>query len=684
MSITNNKDPSGDASFQDSNSNNNNKDQPLEGGTSSQPLTLEAQPTVSEERPEEPPLDEPKQPQALLVHPKIPVKPAVPRGLFLNFPKRTGLELTFPGSPQYTVPNPDIQLSLQDLPEPEARKKIDVIYEKRARKALVQEYDQTRSFILRICNGEFAIEVLADQQIVWQYIPVIGYWVQIEFFDLQTVFQNKLRAIMRANLPVPFDFKSLSLLEFVNKKAPSLLKDALRFNRSKIPSVKGLNFQNCYLNLDKHPFELIKDKNSKKGLNVKNLMLMHYLPYDYDSKVLPSTSLLKTLLEVLNNDLYSLFKLRCLFKICIEGPFMELQTGFLLWGAPASGKSTIVNFLMELVGKLETANLRPKEFDNEFTLQSCLDKKFVVLSEPGFLNYEAINNFKMLLGRDPVSPKVKFLNTRTTRRFKGFIVITSNSPPDSIASDAGLISRLVEIETKKITNQKSINLLTLLKNETIGLINWALAMPPEDLPKRADETTNVSKYSNNVYVSFMAEYLTFDPGGLILIKTLLNKMNALDLWRKKKQKPSDSNIVRQIVDLANVIFYKPVEKTERKYFLHFEKAIEFLKNPSAYKNIKVDKTWLPDYEHNSFLVPPIKSPEGNNEYGQRQYALKGIRARLPHELSCIDQIDQTRVDTANPFSARKNSDLRDELGKLDFEITEILNNKNKSLDLPES
>ena len=270
---------------------------------------------------------------------------------------------------------------------------------------------------------------------------------------------------------------------------------------------------------------------------------------------------------MLNFDLLALHKFRAIIKICIQGPYRILQTGFYFYGSASAGKSTLVDFFTKIVGNSKVVNLRPFEFSNAFSLQACIDKTLVFLSEVSqTLPNEAVNHLKLLLGRDLVSPSVKYSNIKRNCQFDGTVIITSNNPPD-ILSDAALVNRFIELLVRNFASRDP-HLIKKLEAQIPQFINWAMAMPEKELLffVRSDAFSSISAYENNAIVEFMLNEF-FDNQRVLLYSHLEQKLISSFCGLKKvpTKKQLATDIVNYAAQLWNINLKKKVLGTKKHY-----------------------------------------------------------------------------------------------------------------------
>lgn len=149
----------------------------------------------------------------------------------------------------------------------------------------------------------------------------------------------------------------------------------------------------------------------------------------------------------------------------VSGDSRKIQKFFVLYGAPGTGKSTILNIIEMLFvgycGHFEAKALGSGNSD--FVMEAFEDNPLVAIDSDGDLSrIETNTKLNSLVSHDMVRMNVKYLHTYPTR-IHSMLFIATNSPVRITNSKSGLLRRLIDISPtgNKIATRRYN---TLMKN----------------------------------------------------------------------------------------------------------------------------------------------------------------------------------------------------------------------------
>ena len=157
------------------------------------------------------------------------------------------------------------------------------------------------------------------------------------------------------------------------------------------------------------------------------------------------------------------------------------QTFLLMTGTPGGGKSTKVNIIENLIGRVNCTELRLEHMDNRFEVGRLIGKNLLTGKDvdSSFLEGQGARKLKALTGNDTLTAELKGQNKRIDVIGDFNVIITSNNNL-RIKFDGDKEAwrrRIILIKYEKAPPKKVIVDFDkkLLKDEGSGILNWAIA-----------------------------------------------------------------------------------------------------------------------------------------------------------------------------------------------------------------
>lgn len=98
----------------------------------------------------------------------------------------------------------------------------------------------------------------------------------------------------------------------------------------------------------------------------------------------------------------------CLY--CIITNNTDYQIGLYIYGSGGTGKSTLVNLLLYILGSESSYSTNLKSITSRFGLTNISNKLLIILNEMGFYKGEEPKIVKELIAGDPLEKEVKYKN----------------------------------------------------------------------------------------------------------------------------------------------------------------------------------------------------------------------------------------------------------------------------------
>ena len=267
-------------------------------------------------------------------------------------------------------------------------------------------------------------------------------------------------------------------------------------------------------------------------LSLKDLKLLPHSPsfsfkntleVDYEPEVYPSEELKRLLYFLVDSDRFSLEILRATIRKALE-PSFAFQTGIWVYGPPGSGKSTVLQWVKNLLGKMAVEmscdNL------NAFGRSHLRGKSLIVISDGESINPFVARVLKQILGRDPITFDRKGENViEGSFRSNAVVIVTSNlTMGQSLvnAHDPAMFDRFFPVCFPNVPRVPQAGLSKFLLDNTSALVNWSFHTSKLSLQLGVRVGNLAAQaYSDDVFVDFITFHLVSDPEGFLSSVDLL-------------------------------------------------------------------------------------------------------------------------------------------------------------------
>lgn len=173
----------------------------------------------------------------------------------------------------------------------------------------------------------------------------------------------------------------------------------------------------------------------------------------------------------------------CIQEIYGYTLYLGYPSAKLFWfdGAGRNGKSTVINFLKEILGNDSFSNVDMSSLDglHRFSLARMVGKRLNISSEPGTNRTMETELMKKLTGGDSIDAEMKGIQKPVTFTNHAKMLVAGNNPPQIKDSSFGFNSRLLVIGFPNTFEDNNANpnfvrdFIAEYGNEEI--FNWALA-----------------------------------------------------------------------------------------------------------------------------------------------------------------------------------------------------------------
>lgn len=163
-----------------------------------------------------------------------------------------------------------------------------------------------------------------------------------------------------------------------------------------------------------------------------------------------------------------------MFGYCLV-PAVNYHKFFFLYGDGGTGKSTVADLLVELVGEANTMALQLEELENPFLRRGLVGKQLYLAAELTPKSFKHIGLIKSIVAGDPISVDVKH-GEGYTYRPTGRFCMTSNVHAATPDTSEGFARRFLQIDFlhEIPKEERDYDLHGKLVKELPGVLRWAV------------------------------------------------------------------------------------------------------------------------------------------------------------------------------------------------------------------
>jgi len=264
------------------------------------------------------------------------------------------------------------------------------------------------------------------------------------------------------------------------------------------------------------------------------------LNVEYDENAKECPNFMKFLDDITEGDEKKKKLILQMMAYCLY-PNYKYHVFFVLTGAGANGKTTLLNFLTDLLGTENVSNRTLHELaENRFASYDLMNKFANISSELTSKDLRDTTIIKALTGGDWIVGERKFKNPV---KFKNFakLIFATNQVPKMLEDDSyGLYRRVILIPFTRTFKQEEMDtqMLEKLKSEKKAVLHILLKELHELLEKGFVYESDVDKIREtyNLHASpveiFFDNYVTYGVRGCVFSKDIYNAY--VDFCKKNK------------------------------------------------------------------------------------------------------------------------------------------------------
>jgi putative DNA primase/helicase len=247
--------------------------------------------------------------------------------------------------------------------------------------------------------------------------------------------------------------------------------------------------------------------------------------------------------EAVGGDMHHKRLLLC-FAAAVLRRRSDLQKFLHVIGLGGSGKSTLMNLLIAIVGQQNTASLDLDALNEKDAIADLFGKVLLVFPDQDSCGKQ-VSNFKKITGQDLLRGR-KLYKDAFHFRFDGMVAITSNQPIFHAGSGRWLTRRALMIPFKQIVGDHQVrDLEKEFEHELSAFTHHLLSIPEIEIESVLRGTAGGQKLSSTLWesqvrsdglASWVNEHLIHDP----LAKTQIGS-NARE-WNDDDYNPAESTL----------------------------------------------------------------------------------------------------------------------------------------------
>ncbi len=279
----------------------------------------------------------------------------------------------------------------------------------------------------------------------------------------------------------------------------------------------------------------------------------------------------------------------------------DLQKYLQVIGPGGSGKGTLMNLAVELVGEKNTYSTTFKKLtQNNFINASFYGKKLLLFPDAD-KDAKDLSLFKKITGNDALDYEEKYKQSKGVFNFEGMVIVSANQYVQTDDNSSAFQRRTIAVNFDKVIPQhEQIDILPELKKEIPGLINHVLSFSRDEVTQTLKQTL-LSKTLHNMKIKSLIG--TNPIAAWILENTIYNPDNGsmMQIGRKiydsitKTTKHGESVTTKEfrhsdVWAYANYCKWsEEVSIKHQKLDTFREQVIDICKNTLHYNNVHQKK-----------------------------------------------------------------------------------------------
>ena len=312
---------------------------------------------------------------------------------------------------------------------------------------------------------------------------------------------------------------------------------------------------------EKNPLNLIPLENGTWNLKTKkfekhnpdnNFTFKHPIVFDKEG-VCPKFN--KFLEETLYPD--DIILMQELFGFCFYRAYL-LKKGFIFVGGRDTGKTTVINILMNLIGEKNTSGVSLQRISgtDKFAISFLYKKVLNVYDDLSFKDLNDAGGFKVATGGGYITAEFKFGDSFLFKNYAKQLFATNKIPVIKDIDDEAYYSRWIPFQFDNVPEELNPYLSEELFLESPGIFNWALEGLNRLLEnkkfsfnKTPDEIKAIMCRSGDPLYAFASDVLIHEEGAKIT-KDQMFEIYKIYVQENKLTPLSKEQLGRQLAKYA--------------------------------------------------------------------------------------------------------------------------------------
>ncbi|XZM61213.1 DNA primase family protein [Clostridium perfringens] len=427
------------------------------------------------------------------------------------------------------------------------------------------------SNIKGISHNSIVWKIVSEKEVIFnnclmKYNDDYGYFDKLDNHRARVFVYSK---IPKSGLKVVKDYDIVSILNLL-KIHPAIQV----YDDNEDKNKKFINCNNCVLKISKNKEIEIKE-HSKKYLFLNFINAKYLEDYEYDFK----NSRFRFFIESLaNNDSELIRLIRQVMGYCFSN-LNNAKKGFVLYGKSNTGKSVLLNLLINICGENNVSNIEMQGLNKRENIATLYGKKLNVCNELPDYKMTDTGAFKALVSdNDKVTGKALYNNPFSFYN-KAKLVFACNNMP-SLNSNKSLdyeafFNRLIIIPCLNSipSHKQDKNLFKKLLKEKDLIFTWAMGGLQEYIdngnqfiePKITKKFMREYVASVSMVDSFIKEHCKYKEGEYSF-KYEVEELFIDYYGCQKETMPKESELKELIENLKKDYLYKRINRNgENKY-----------------------------------------------------------------------------------------------------------------------
>lgn len=248
---------------------------------------------------------------------------------------------------------------------------------------------------------------------------------------------------------------------------------------------------------------------------------INQIPYDYDPEADPEGETVKEWLDFItpkpdDREMLLQFAGYCLTRDTRQQKFMVLR------GEGGTGKSTVINLIMQMIGPENITNISLAQLMQRFAAFNLMGKLLNSCADLEVTALEDVSTIKKIIGEDPISAEAKGKDPVNFRSYAKLIFSTNELPIVKTERTNGFYRRLLILRMDRLPEARSPDFYKRLSSEIDYFIHecvkavcrmYGKGLIVESAGSRKE--VQQLRWDSDTVEAFLAEKISIDSRGMV-------------------------------------------------------------------------------------------------------------------------------------------------------------------------